>query len=88
MITYLLILTGNVFIILQSIETRYSGSESPLPFANSEVFHASIIQWRRLTASEGDCKAVYEVTFDVEVNILFFLVSNLNIFNFFFVYIS
>uniref|UniRef100_A0A2A4JCR1 Methionine synthase reductase n=1 Tax=Heliothis virescens TaxID=7102 RepID=A0A2A4JCR1_HELVI len=49
-----------------NLDTAYCSSEPALPFANSDVFHASISTWRRLTASSEDCKAVYEVTFDVE----------------------
>ncbi|KAJ8723173.1 hypothetical protein PYW08_003085 [Mythimna loreyi] len=46
--------------------TYYNGLGPPLPFASSEVYNAVILLWRRLTALEGDCKAVYEVTFHVE----------------------
>ncbi|XP_047025325.1 methionine synthase reductase-like [Helicoverpa zea] len=49
-----------------SLGTTYCSVEPALPFANSDVFHASILSSRRLTATSGDCKAVYEVTFDVE----------------------
>ena len=56
--------------VLQSTETRYHGKEPILPFASSEVYHACVSTWRRLTALEGDSKAVYEVTFAVEVCVL------------------
>ncbi|XP_049872512.1 methionine synthase reductase [Pectinophora gossypiella] len=46
-------------------ETLYESRAPPLPFASSNVFHADISDWRRLTAVNNDCKAVYEVTFDV-----------------------
>lgn len=49
-----------------STETSFYGSGPPLPFASSKIFEADILTWRRLTASNGDCKAVYEVTLDVE----------------------
>ncbi|KAJ8716797.1 hypothetical protein PYW07_003424 [Mythimna separata] len=50
----------------QSVNTTYHDGFGPiLPFAASIVYHAMILHWRRLTALEGDCKAVYEVTFDV-----------------------
>ncbi|KAM3957079.1 methionine synthase reductase [Aphomia sociella] len=37
----------------------------PLPFQASEVFSANISHHRRLTATNDDCKAVYEITFDI-----------------------
>ncbi|XP_030021569.2 methionine synthase reductase [Manduca sexta] len=46
-------------------ETVYNGAEPPLPFANSVLYHANIAEWKRLTAVDDRCKAVYEVTFDV-----------------------
>lgn len=46
--------------------TVYNGLGPPLPFAHSEVFNANIIHRRRLTSFDSDCKAVYEVTFDIE----------------------
>ncbi|XP_013141568.1 PREDICTED: methionine synthase reductase [Papilio polytes] len=45
--------------------TVYNGSEPLLPFAASRVIKAGIRNWKRLTADHEDCKAVYEVTFDV-----------------------
>ncbi|CAH1636357.1 unnamed protein product [Spodoptera littoralis] len=49
-----------------STETSYDGLGPPLPFATSKIFDADILTWKRLTASNGDCKAVYEITLDVE----------------------
>ncbi|XP_075975660.1 methionine synthase reductase-like [Anticarsia gemmatalis] len=49
-----------------NVTTVYNGSPPLLPFAESDVFYASISKSRRLTSLEGDCKAVYEVTFDVK----------------------
>ncbi|XP_073955307.1 methionine synthase reductase [Choristoneura fumiferana] len=46
--------------------TVYKDKQPPLPFARSNVFHAEISSWRRLTAVGGDCKTVYELTFDVK----------------------
>ncbi|CAH2229778.1 jg5797 [Pararge aegeria aegeria] len=40
--------------------------EPLLPFAASEVFNAPIHRWRRLTALDENCKAAYEITFDVK----------------------
>lgn len=51
----------------QEVETAYIGLEPPLPFANSDVFKANILYWRRLTALDKACKDVYEVTFDIQV---------------------
>ncbi|KAJ0183465.1 hypothetical protein K1T71_001441 [Dendrolimus kikuchii] len=48
------------------IETTYRCPKLPLPFAKSEVYNAEICAWRRLTLENESCKAVYEVTFDVE----------------------
>ncbi|KAH9631682.1 hypothetical protein HF086_014683 [Spodoptera exigua] len=47
-------------------ETTYDGSGPPLPFAASKIFDADILTWKRLTAANEDCKAVYEITLDVE----------------------
>ncbi|KPI95859.1 Methionine synthase reductase [Papilio xuthus] len=46
-------------------ETVYNGAEPSLPFAASSIINAGINNWKRLTADHEDCKAVYEVTFDV-----------------------
>ncbi|KAJ2951219.1 hypothetical protein O0L34_g5615 [Tuta absoluta] len=45
--------------------TVYEGQQPPLPFADGEVFDASISDWRKLTAEGEGCKDVYEVTFDI-----------------------
>ncbi|XP_072932879.1 methionine synthase reductase [Epargyreus clarus] len=50
----------------KELKTQYSGAEPQLPFAASEIFHADVISWRRLTAVDKACKAVYEVTFDIK----------------------
>lgn len=46
--------------------TIYNGPDPKLPFANSELFYATISQSRRLTACDQGCKDVYEITFDVK----------------------
>ncbi|XP_023954571.2 methionine synthase reductase [Bicyclus anynana] len=48
------------------IHTVYKGQEPQLPFAASEVFQAPIHSWRRLTAVDEGCKAVYELSLDVK----------------------
>ncbi|XP_013193616.2 methionine synthase reductase [Amyelois transitella] len=47
------------------LSTVYNGLPPPLPFARSEIFQTQISNSRRLTSVNGDCKAVYEVTFDI-----------------------
>ncbi|XP_013173220.1 PREDICTED: methionine synthase reductase isoform X2 [Papilio xuthus] len=51
-------------------ETVYNGAEPSLPFAASSIINAGINNWKRLTADHEDCKAVYEVTFDVMLFLL------------------
>ncbi|XP_034828978.1 methionine synthase reductase [Maniola hyperantus] len=47
-------------------KTVYKGQRPLLPFAASDIFHAPVSSWRRLTAVNENCKAVYECTFDVK----------------------
>ncbi|CAG4935478.1 unnamed protein product [Parnassius apollo] len=46
-------------------ETVYHGQAPTLPFAASEVYDVPMCNWRHLTVEHADCKAVYEVTFDI-----------------------
>ncbi|XP_045769327.1 methionine synthase reductase-like isoform X2 [Maniola jurtina] len=48
-------------------KTVYKGQKPLLPFAASEVFHAPISGWRRLTAAvDKNYKIVYEINFDIK----------------------
>ncbi|CAG9562654.1 unnamed protein product [Danaus chrysippus] len=46
-------------------ETVYN-NKPLLPFAASDIYYSSIINSRRLTALDSDCKAVYEISLNIE----------------------
>ncbi|OWR41645.1 hypothetical protein KGM_203279 [Danaus plexippus plexippus] len=52
-------------------ETVYNIKPS-LPFAASDIYYSSIISSRRLTALDSNCKAVYEISLNIEGSIFIF----------------